>query len=231
MDLLEGLLPSCQDMCLAPMHLEKLYIFALMWSVGALLELEDRAKMEAFLVEQGTLNLPPVQENETIFEYSVNDDGQWQHWSKKVEEYIYPRDSVPEYASILVPNVDNVRTTFLIDTIAKQSKAVLLIGEQGTAKTVMIKGYTSKYDPEKQLFKSFNFSSASTPTMFQVSNQRIVHKITGHACTCTCTCTCSHVHVHVIYCMLYFVNFFSVQLKVMWTNVLVTHMVLLLDAE
>jgi dynein heavy chain len=85
-----------------------------------------------------------------------------------VEDYVYPVDSVPEYASILVPNVDNVCTTFLIDTIAKQNKAVMLIGEQGTAKTVMIKSYASRYDPERQLFKTFNFSSASTPMLFQV---------------------------------------------------------------
>ena len=50
--------------------------------------------------------------------------GEWEHWSKRVVEYVYPSDSVPEYSSILVPNVDNVRTKFLIDVIAKQHKVI-----------------------------------------------------------------------------------------------------------
>ena len=57
MDLLAGLIPEGEHentsaASLTPQCLERLYIFALMWSVGALLELDDRAKMEQFLIEQ-----------------------------------------------------------------------------------------------------------------------------------------------------------------------------------
>lgn len=109
----------------------------------------------------------------------MSETGEWEHWNNRVNDYIYAKDSVPEYASILVPNVDNVRTDFLIECISKQDKAVLLIGEQGTAKTVIIKGYCSKYDPENHLFKSFNFSSASTPLMFQRTIESYVDKRVG----------------------------------------------------
>ncbi|XP_071945990.1 dynein axonemal heavy chain 8-like [Antedon mediterranea] len=184
-DLLVGLLPVKEEhdhTALPPAYLEKLFIFSLMWSLGALLELDDRAKMQTFMLEhESHLSYPNLPEGSghTIFEYVVDSNGNWEHWSNRVQEYIYPADSVPEYSSILVPNVDNVCSNFLLDTISKQDKAVLLIGEQGTAKTVMIKGYMSKYDPDRHMAKSFNFSSATTPLMFQRTIESFVDKRMG----------------------------------------------------
>ncbi|XP_044760955.1 dynein axonemal heavy chain 8-like isoform X2 [Coccinella septempunctata] len=162
-------------------QLERLFLFSMMWSLGALLELEDRSKLEQYvLTHPSKMDWPKIGPNETIFEYLVNpDNGRWQHWSERVEEFCYPSDSILEFTSILVPNVDNVRTAFLIGTIAKQSKAVLLIGEQGTAKTVMIQGYLQSFDPEYKLSKSFNFSSATTPNMVQRIIESYIDKRVG----------------------------------------------------
>lgn len=63
-----------------------------------------------------------------IFEYLVSNEGQWVHWADEVPTFEYPTDSVLEYYNILVPNVDNTRTLYLIDLISKQEKSVLLIG-------------------------------------------------------------------------------------------------------
>ncbi|XP_019488822.1 PREDICTED: dynein heavy chain 8, axonemal, partial [Hipposideros armiger] len=181
--LLEGLIPSKEEggvSCVE--HLHKLFVFGLMWSLGAPLELESRDKLEAFLRNHGSkLDLPKIPKgtNQTMYEFYVTDYGDWEHWNKRLQPYSYPTDSVPEYASILVPNVDNIRTNFLIDTIAKQNKAVLLIGEQGTAKTVMVKAYLKKYDPEVHLSKSLNFSSATEPMMFQRTIESYVDKRMG----------------------------------------------------
>lgn len=154
------------------LHLKRYYLMGLMWSIGALLELDDRNKLEGFLRENSRLDLPECGDSTaTIFDYYVDKTGKWVHWDQRVEEWVYPKDSIPNYTSILVPNVDNVRTEFLLDCIAKQNKGVLLIGEAGSAKTVIVTKYMNKYNPEVHLQKSLNFSSATTPEMFQVRVQ------------------------------------------------------------
>ena len=180
--LLQGLIPEREDGTPHPQSsLEHFYVFAVMWSIGALLELDHRERLENFMREKTGLDLPAYQEGsgDTIFEFMVDTDGAWRHWQELVEEFVYPHDSVPTYASILVPNVDNIRTDYLIHTISKQDRGVLLIGEQGTAKTVIIKGYLNKYDAELHLQKAFNFSSASTPGMFQRTIESYIDKRVG----------------------------------------------------
>uniref|UniRef100_H2ZXC8 AAA+ ATPase domain-containing protein n=1 Tax=Latimeria chalumnae TaxID=7897 RepID=H2ZXC8_LATCH len=183
LNLLEGLIPTKEEGGIVSTgHLERLFVFGLMWSIGALLELDCRDKLEAFLRNKDfQLDLPTINPDShaTMFEFLVNQYGDWEHWTARVQEYTYPEDSIPDYLSILVPNVDNVRTNFLMETIAKQDKAVLLTGEQGTAKTVMIKGFLKKYDPEVQLSKSLNFSSATEPMMFQRTIESYVDKRMG----------------------------------------------------
>ncbi|XP_011871302.1 PREDICTED: dynein heavy chain 8, axonemal [Vollenhovia emeryi] len=178
-DLLEGLNLSFLEI-LSEHHIEMLFLFSLMWSLGAMLELDGRFALQEYLVNhESNCNWPQCTDDETIFEYLVSDDGKWIHWGRMVPEFEYPSDRVLEYHSILVPNVDNTRTLYLIDIIARQEKAVLLIGEAGTAKSVMMKSYMSKHDPEYHLNKFFNFSSASTPNMVQRVFESYVEKRVG----------------------------------------------------
>ena len=51
MDILQGLIPKEDpNKMIDPNHLRKLFIFSLMWSIGAVLELDDRKKVTYLLI-------------------------------------------------------------------------------------------------------------------------------------------------------------------------------------
>jgi dynein heavy chain len=182
--LLSELIPKSEanKSTVTAVHLERLFIFAVMWSIGSLLELDERKKLQVYMMENcSELKYPPIDPAslDTIFEYYVTDSGEWGHWSDKVPNWSYPQDFTPEFSSIIIPTVDNVRTEFLIETIAKQRTSVLLIGEPGTAKTVTMRKYLAKLNPETHLYKSMSFSSATTPNLFQRTVESYLDKRMG----------------------------------------------------
>ncbi|GLH09312.1 Dynein heavy chain 5, axonemal [Gryllus bimaculatus] len=150
-----------------------MYVFALVWGLGAFLDLADRQRFDEYMRERlPKLQLPqakPGTQETSIFDFAINKKGAWELWSKLLTSYAYPENSTPDYSSILVPIVENVRVARLVELIAEQGHAVLLIGEQGSAKTVMMKAFMRRLDPDKFLSRSFNFSSATSPFQFQVT--------------------------------------------------------------
>lgn len=175
--------PEVKDEVCSIEHLQRLYVFALTWGFGAFLNTSDRVKMDTYIKDKfPSLDLPEDEDfpNGSIFDFFVDKAGLWQHWKTLVTAYVYPEYSTPDFLNILVPIVDNVRIDYLINTIASQERAVLLIGEQGTAKTVMMKNYMKKMNPEACMSRSFNFSSATSPYQFQKTIESYVEKRLGN---------------------------------------------------
>lgn len=168
---------------MTPEHLKRFYVFALIWGIGSLLETDDRLKFNEYLrTNFDCLDLPKSEKNPnaTLFDFFVNEKGKWDTWNSLVTNYVYPDYATPDYNSILVPIADNVRIQYLIDLIGRQDRAVLLTGEQGSAKTVMLKAYMKRANPETTLSRSFNFSSATTPYQFQKTIESYVEKRMGN---------------------------------------------------
>ena len=77
-NLLQGLLPKPDEgILLKEDNLQRFYVFSIMWSIGAILELDDRLKLEMFMRDSVELDLPVIPEDSghTIFEYFVSDSG------------------------------------------------------------------------------------------------------------------------------------------------------------
>lgn len=111
--------------------------------------------------------------------------------------------SSSDYSQVLVPILESVRITYLINVIATQEHPVLLIGEQGSGKTVMMKSYMRSAKPELYLNRSFNFSSATSPFQFQVKRR-------------------SRLFEYIFYFYLFILSAFRKPLKVTWKKDWVT---------
>lgn len=166
--ILDGLLDTVKGKTLTSAWAERLFVFAVIWSIGALLESEDRVKFHHFLKKR-KFDLPQIdnESEDTVFDYVTDANGNWEHWDVRVPDYKYPQKHTPQFSTIIVPTVDNVRTQFLISLIASQKLPVLLIGSSGTAKTVTIQRFIGSQDKKKYLDKFLSFSSATTPAIFQ----------------------------------------------------------------
>ena len=130
MNLLDGLL-SVSDLAsnaeqLAA-ELERLFVYALTWSVGGNLETADRAKFTEYITKISTAGMPTISvAGDSLHEYRVNPDSmEWERW--KAPEWEYPRNlEEPDFSNMLVPTIESTRSGFILTQLHKQSKACLM---------------------------------------------------------------------------------------------------------
>ena len=65
---------------------EQIYIFCLLWSMGAFLESNDRTKFESYLNKHTKLKMPKIPDGDSIFNYNVDvHNGEWSHWNNLIQ--------------------------------------------------------------------------------------------------------------------------------------------------
>ena len=144
--------------------IERTFLYCIAWGVGGLLDSEDRAKLDAWLRGVDNTCMPACGEGETLFEYFLNEDGDWSIW--RPPKWVYPNTDKLDFANLLVPTMDSTRAIFLIETIHKQRRAPLMVGEPGTAKTSTALMFFDTLPIETMLRKQVNFSSATQPRAY-----------------------------------------------------------------
>lgn len=149
-------------------RIEKLFLYCLSWSVGGLLEAEDRIKFDQFIRGYDKAKLmPKCKPGETIYEYFFSADTcDWQVWKPPVWKYPANQEKL-DFSNLLVPTMDSTRACYNLFHMHKQKKAVCMVGGEGTAKTSTALMFFGSLDPSEMLVKRVNFSSATTPFMCQ----------------------------------------------------------------
>ena len=143
---------------LGPATLECYFLAALYWSLGACLIEESQMKFDAYVKKlacltevpgEGSVAGPgeiPVHQS-TLYQYFFDTEEQkWVPWVLKVPEYIH--NPKLQYNEILVPTVDTVCNTWLLQLMVDIKRPVVLVGETGTSKTATIQNFLRELDPE-----------------------------------------------------------------------------------
>ncbi|KAH7827931.1 dynein haevy chain 8, inner dynein arm 4 [Monocercomonoides exilis] len=170
--------------------LPHIFIFALVWSVGATTNVEGRKSFNEFLMTlirenhpdlldttleqptdaqpmKGSLSPnPKIPAIYTLYDFVYNQKEKvWIPWMDTIDEYVIKPKTA--FTEMIVPTVDSVRNTHIINLLVRKSKHVLTIGSTGTAKTVTLQQYLFKQAPSEYIPIPMTFSAQTSATATQ----------------------------------------------------------------
>ncbi|XP_058956956.2 dynein axonemal heavy chain 7 [Pocillopora verrucosa] len=170
--------------------LECIFLFSCVWSLGASIDSRGRKDFDKILREvvEGPLSLEskskyhileivdppprpflcPFPSKGTVYDYRFVKEGmgKWELWTEEIKDApAIPKEMA--FNEIIVPTVDTVRYTFLMEKLVSHQKSCLFVGPTGTGKSVYITNFLLKNlsDTYKPLL--INFSAQTTAKQTQ----------------------------------------------------------------
>lgn len=73
---------------------------------------------------------------ETVYSYfleTANNELSFKHWNDKMDDFVY--DPTIQFFSMLVPTLDTVRYSYIMEWLLASNKGVYLTGPSGTGKS------------------------------------------------------------------------------------------------
>eukprot|EP01022_Parablepharisma_sp_SALTPOND_P017583 TRINITY_DN2831_c0_g1_i1.p1 TRINITY_DN2831_c0_g1~~TRINITY_DN2831_c0_g1_i1.p1 ORF type:complete len:4437 (+),score=698.95 TRINITY_DN2831_c0_g1_i1:410-13720(+) len=156
-------------------HLENIFLMALTWSLGAcVVDYEAFDRYVRKIAQKSSLP------SGSFFDYVyLIQKRRWEPFDVNSEQCVIP-DNFENFAKVWVPTPETVRYTFILKTLLGQilppkriqGPPVMLIGESGTAKTVIMKHLFTqlmedKETADKYVILNINFSSRTNSEQVQ----------------------------------------------------------------
>ncbi|XP_053785531.1 dynein axonemal heavy chain 1 isoform X3 [Desmodus rotundus] len=166
-----------------PELIEPWFIFSLIWSVGATGDSASRSNFSHWLrikmmIENLTMHFP---EEGLVFDYRLEDAGisntndedeeeegkqvAWVKWMDSSAPFTMMPDT--NYCNIIVPTMDTVQMSYLLDMLLTNHKPVLCIGPTGTGKTLTIANKLLKNLPLEYISHFLTFSARTSANQTQ----------------------------------------------------------------
>jgi len=138
--------------------LQGLFMFSLIWAVGATVDAASRLKFDAFFKQLLRKEVPeilstpgapqpvfadikltkaPPVDKGVVFDCCFDQTRSWAwiDWTKTVPEYAVPKGA--KFGDIFVTTVDTVQASYIIDVLTTHNVPMLVAGNTGTGKTQM----------------------------------------------------------------------------------------------
>ncbi|CAM9123848.1 unnamed protein product [Hapterophycus canaliculatus] len=119
--------------------MEPMFMFALVWSLLATVDRKGREFMDQFIRGEMRSNgaAKPFPEDQLVYDFCFDQETmEWVPWMDTVAPYKH--DPKLEFCELIIPTVDSVRYTYLLNLLISGDKHVLMTGPTGTGKTVNV---------------------------------------------------------------------------------------------
>ncbi|XP_066429677.1 uncharacterized protein [Eleutherodactylus coqui] len=157
------------------LHIERLFIFCLIWSVGSLIECSERKKFSA-LLKVYTSVLPDDDQEISVFDYFLDESGEWDTWQSRLPDITYVGNT-DIMGETFIETQDTVIVRTFLEYASMGSRHILLTGPRGCGKTALMNDFISTQDQTRTLLKRMVFSGSSMAKELQeLLQQNIVHR-------------------------------------------------------
>ena len=140
---------------------EKVFVFSLVWSIGGAVDENGRKKLSTYLQDIDAIG--PVAN--TLYDYYVDvSKNDFRAWEERVPNW-KPIKTMT-FHDMIVPTVDTVRNSYIVDALMKIKKNIMIVGAIGTGKTVLANNLLKEL-PSTHSKLIMNFSAKTTSNAVQ----------------------------------------------------------------